>query len=220
VGRADFHSDVAKLLYLAKRTRVECLCAVSHLASRVNKPTEDDQKKLDRVLNYLAHTRERKVKLKWGGSVAMEAYIDASFGGHVDCKSRSGIMLMMSGVCVGAWSMKQKLNTKSSTEAEIVGLSDGLSHVIWARELLLSQGHELPPTKIHQDNQGVLSIMSGGRSPKHRTKHLDIRHFFVRDRVATGDVTLVYCPTREMVADMLTKAVNGELFQYLIGMLQ
>jgi hypothetical protein len=158
--------------------------------------------------------------MKWGGGVTMEGYIDASFGGHADCKSRSGIMLMMSGSCVGAWSMKQKLNTKSSTEAEIVGLSDGLSHVIWARELLSAQGYVLPPTKIHQDNQGVLSIMGGGRSPRHRTKHLDIRHFFVRDRVASGDVVLSYCPTREMVADMLTKAVNGELFQYLISMLQ
>jgi hypothetical protein len=216
---AEFHSDVAKLLYVTKRTRVESLCAVSHLSSRVNCCTVDDQKKLDRVMNYLMHTKERKVRMKWGGSVTMEAYIDASFGGHADCRSRSGIMLMMSGCCVGAWSAKQKLNTKSSTEAEIVGLSDGLSHVIWARELLCAQGYALPPTKIHQDNQGVLSIMSGGRSPKHRTKHLDIRHFFVRDRVATGDVLLSYCPTREMMADMLTKAVNGELFQYLVSML-
>jgi hypothetical protein len=218
--KVEFHSEVAKLLYVTKRTRVESLCAVSHLSSRVNSPALDDQKKLDRVMNYLDHTKERKVTMKWGGSVTMEAYIDASFGGHVDCRSRSGIMLMMSGSCVGAWSAKQKLNTKSSTEAEIVGLSDGLSHVIWARELLSAQGYVLPPTEVHQDNQGVLSIMSGGRSPKHRTKHLDIRHFFVRDRVATGDVVLRYCPTREMVADMLTKAVNGELFQYLVSMLQ
>ena len=218
--KVEFHSDVAKLLYVTKRTRVESLCTVSHLASRVNVATVDDQKKLDRVMNYLSHTKERKMTMKWGGGVTMEGYIDASFGGHADCKSRSGIMLMMSGSCVGAWSMKQKLNTKSSTEAEIVGLSDGLSHVIWARELLSAQGYVLPPTKIHQDNQGVLSIMGGGRSPRHRTKHLDIRHFFVRDRVASGDVVLSYCPTREMVADMLTKAVNGELFQYLISMLQ
>ena len=218
-SKVEFHSTVAKLLYLAKRTRVECLCAVSHLSSRVAHPTVDDEKKLIRILSYLAHTRDRKLSFKYGGQVTMEAYIDASFGGHADCRSRTGVMLLMSGGCVGAWSAKQKLNTKSSTEAEIVGLSDGLSHVIWARELLLAQGYVLPPTKIHQDNQGVISIMGGGRSPKHRTKHLDIRHFFVRDRVSTGDVVLCYCPTREMIADMLTKAVNGELFQYLISML-
>jgi hypothetical protein len=216
--RARFHSSVAQLLYLCKRTRVESLCAVSHLSSRVAKCTEDDEVKLDRVLNYLAHTRDRKMVMKKGGIVDMEAYIDASFGSHVDGRSRTGIALMMCGVCVGAWSAKQKLNTKSSTEAEIVGLSDGLSHVIWMRELLLAQGYDLPPTKVHQDNQGVLSIMREGRSPKHRTKHLNIRHFFARDRVNSGDITLNYCPTREMVADVLTKAVNGELFQYLISL--
>ena len=77
----------------------------------------------------------------------------------------------------------------------------------------------MPPTKVHQDNQGVLSIMREGRSPKHRTKHLNVRHFFARDRVESGDIVLCYCPTREMIADVLTKAVNGELFQYLTKLL-
>jgi hypothetical protein len=215
-GRAQFHSSVAQLLYLCKRTRTESLCAVSHLSSRVSKSTEDDEAKLLRVLNYLSNTKHRKMVMKKGATVEMEAFIDASFGSHADGKSRSGIALMMCGVVVGAWSAKQKLNTKSSTEAEIVGLSDGLSHVIWMREMLIAQGYTLPPTKVHQDNQGVLSIMREGRSPKHRTKHLNIRHFFARDRVSSGDIALCYCPTREMVADVLTKAVNGELFQYLV----
>lgn len=132
-GKASFHSSVAQLLYLCKRTRTESLCAVNHLASRVDKCTEDDEIKLERVLNYLNSTKDRKVILKKGGVVSMEAFIDASFGAHTDGRSRTGIAIVMNGICVGAWSSKQKLNTKSSTEAEIVGLSDGLSHVIWMR---------------------------------------------------------------------------------------
>jgi hypothetical protein len=61
----------------------------------------------------------------------MLTYIDASFGVHADGTSRTGVVLMLAGAIVGAWSGKQKLVTKSSTEAEIVGLSDGLSHVLW-----------------------------------------------------------------------------------------
>lgn len=217
--RAKFHSCVAQLLYLCKRTRIESLCTVNHLASRVGKSTSDDNAKLDRVLNYLAHTKDRKLVMRKGGQVAMEGYIDASYGVHDDGKSRTGVALMIGGTCVGAWSSKQKLNTKSSTEAEIVGLSDGLSHVLWMRELLKAQGYNLPPTKVHQDNQGVLSIMARGRNPKHRTKHLNIRHFFARDRVYIGDIILTYCPTRDMIADILTKAVNGELFGHLVGKL-
>ena len=217
--KAKFHSSVAQLLYLCKRTRVESLCAVNHLASRVAKASRDDAIKLERVLCYLQSTKHQKLRLKKGGAVNLEAYIDASFGIHEDGRSRTGVALMMSGVCVGAWSSKQKLNTKSSTEAEIVGLSDGLPHVLWMRELVLAQGHSLPATRVHQDNQGVLSIMKQGRRPKHRTKHLNIRHFFARDRVECGDIELVYCPTRDMVADVLTKAVNGGLLQHLIGLL-
>ena len=132
--RAGFHSSVAQLLYLCKRTRVESLCAVNHLSSRVAKSTKDDDTKLERVLNYLHHTKDKKLVMKKGGVVGMEAFIDASFGAHADGRSRTGVAIVMCGVCVGAWLSKQKLNTKSSTEAEIVGLSDGLSHVIWMRE--------------------------------------------------------------------------------------
>ena len=213
--RAKYHSSVAQLLYPCKRTRVESLCAVSHLASRVAESTQNDALKLGRVLNYLQSTKAKKVIFKRGGEVSLEAYIDASFGVHADGRSRTGVALMMSGVCVGAWSSKQKLTTKSSTEAEIVALSDGLPHVLWMRELVLAQGHVLAPTRVHQDNQGVLAIMKQGRRPKHRTKHLNIRHFFARDREQSGDIELCYCPTRDMVADVLTKPVSGELLRHM-----
>ena len=218
--RSKFHSSVAQLLYPCKRTRVESLCAVSHLSSRVAESTQDDAVKLARVLNYLQSTKHKKVVFRRGVKVSLEAYIDASFGIHADGRSRTGVALMMSGACVGAWSSKQKLNTKSSTEAEIVGLSDGLPHVLWMRELVLAQGHELPPTKVHQDNQGVLTIMKQGRRPKHRTKHLNIRHFFARDREQSGDIELCYCPTGDMVADVLTKPVTGELLRHMNKLLR
>jgi hypothetical protein len=119
--------------------------------------------------------------------VLIHAYIDASYGVHADGASRTGVVLMMAGAVVGAWSGEQKLVTKSSTEADIVGLSDGLSHVLWARELLQAQGYVMQPTEIFQDNEGVLKIMGYGRHPKHRTKHLNVRHFFARDRIRNGE---------------------------------
>jgi hypothetical protein len=145
-GKKRFHSDVAKLLYLAKRTKPDILTAVSHLSSRVDHPTEKDQQKLDRVFSYIACTREDKLTFTAGAPVLIHAYIDASFGVHADGTSRTGVVLMMAGAIVGAWSGKQKLVTKSSTEAEIVGLSDSLSHVLWARELLQAQGYVMQPS--------------------------------------------------------------------------
>jgi hypothetical protein len=210
-----FHSDVAKLLYLAKRTRGEILTAVSHLSSRVLAPTEDDQRKLDRILNYLWSTKEKKMLLKKGGDVNIEVFIDASYGIHADGSSRTGMSIMMGGASIANWSSKQKLVTKSSTEAEIVGLSDGLTNALWMREMLLAQGYTLPPTVIHQDNEGVIKIIQKGRSPKHRTRHLNVRHFFARDREKSGDIKLMYKPTSEMVADLFTKPLNGWQFAEL-----
>jgi hypothetical protein len=120
-----FHTDIARLLYLAKRAGMDILTAVSHLCSRVCEPTEEDQKKINRIFMYLFTTRDIVMKLKIGCDVELKTYIDASFGIHADGSSRTGVVLYMSGVGIAAWTSKQKLVTKSSTKSEIVGLSDG-----------------------------------------------------------------------------------------------
>jgi hypothetical protein len=210
-----FHSDVAKLLYLAKRTRGQILTAVSHLSERVMAPTEDDQEKLKRIFTYLASTKDEVLMFKSGGTVDMEVYIDASYGVHAYGSSRTGMVVMMAGLTIGNWSSKQKLVTKSSTEAEIVGLSDGLTNALWMREMLIDQGYALPATVVYQDNEGVIKIIKKGRSPKHRTRHLNVRHFFARDRENFGDIKLVYKKTSEMIADIHTKPLSGWQFKEL-----
>lgn len=213
--RKTFHSDVAKLLYLAKRTRGQILTAVSHLSGRVKAATDNDQKKLDRVFSYLANTVDEVLHLKNGGVVEPEVYIDASYGVHTDGSSRTGMVIMMAGVAIGCWSSKQRLVTKSSTEAEIVALSDGLTNAIWMREMVLAQGYTLGPTPIYEDNQGVIKIVKSGRGPQHRTRHLNVRHFFAKDRQDRGEIELIYKPTGEMIADIMTKPVTGILFNRL-----
>jgi len=214
-----FHSDVAKLLYVAKRTRLEILTAVSFLCSRVSQPGTDDHAKLQRLFDYLANTKLAVLHLRAGGEVNLVAHIDASFATHADGTSRTGVVLVMANVGIAGWSGKQKLVTKSSTEAEIVGLSDGLTHVLWAREFLTSQGHDVSPVLTYQDNEGVLSLMKTGRANKHRTKHLNVRYFFAKDRVEKGEIILEHLPTEHMIADLLTKPVVGETFKRLVKLL-
>ena len=93
------HSDVAKLLFLAKRTRLEVLLlAVSFLASRVTNPTVEDDSKLRRVFDYLAITKNVKLHFIRGGLVELKAYIDASYGNDTGGKSRTGVLLYMAGI--------------------------------------------------------------------------------------------------------------------------
>lgn len=82
-GSAKFHSDVAKLLYLAKRTRGEILAAVSHLSGRVMAPTIDDEFKLKRVFTYLMSTKDEVMTFASGGAMVMEAYVDARAMGSI-----------------------------------------------------------------------------------------------------------------------------------------
>jgi hypothetical protein len=84
-----FHSDVAKLLFLAKRVKMTCLTAVSALASRVSGPTYEDSKKLDRVFSYVATSREQIMKFKVGGNINPVAYVDASYATQPKGKSRT-----------------------------------------------------------------------------------------------------------------------------------
>jgi hypothetical protein len=89
--RKDFHSTVAKMLYLAKRTRPECLTAVAYLATRVTKCTEDDWEKLTRLLRYVNDGKERGIVLRHGKrGIAVRVLIDASYGVHADGKSHTG----------------------------------------------------------------------------------------------------------------------------------
>ena len=108
---------------------------------------------------------------------------------------------------------KQKLNTKSSTEAEVVGASDYLPNSIWARRFLEAQGYRIPGTKFAQDNQSAIRLEKNGRaSAGKQSRHVDIRYFFIKDRVKQENIKIHYCPTEEMLADFYTKPLQGGLF--------
>ena len=143
------------------------------------------------------------------------AYIDASFAIHPDMKSHTGCVITLGKGAIYAKSGTQRLMSKSSTEAELVALSDASNQVLWTRNFLERQGHPQPPALIYQDNQSTIQLMRNGRSNSERTRHVDIRYFFLHDRITTGDIDIVYLPTTDMIADILTKPLQGELFKKL-----
>jgi hypothetical protein len=106
--------------------------------------------------------------------------------------------------------------TKSSTEAELVGVSDVLPQVIWTRNFLIAQGYEVRDSEVYQDNKSAILLEENGRgSSSKRTRHIDIRHFFVTDRIAGKEMSVAYCPTGDMVSDFFTKPLQGALFRKL-----
>ena len=130
-----------------------------------------------------------------------------------DMKSQTGgAMSLGLGVLHGK-SSKQKLNVKSSTEAELVGVSDYLPYNIWLMMFMSAQGYEIVDNTLYQDNQSTILMLKNGRnSCTGNSRHIHIRYFFVKDRVDKGEVKVEYCPTLQMVADFFTKPPQGALF--------
>lgn len=213
----DFHSWVAKLLFLVKRCRPDIGVAIAYLTTRVQSPTEDDLSKLDRLMKYLNGTRDLGIRIQPHDDEPINpvAYVDASYGVHVDGKSQTGCIISLGKGPVYVKSGKQKIVSKSSTEAELVGLSDSMSQVIWTRDFLIAQGHPLGPATIYQDNLSTMALARNGQSNSERTRHINIRYFFITDRINAGEVRLEHLATVNMIADILTKPLQGGLFRSL-----
>jgi hypothetical protein len=213
--RKNFHSQVAKALYAAKRARPDLATAVSFLSTRVTKATYQDMAKLERLLKYVNGTRGQTLTLRMSGKKMLVDYIDASYGVHADFKSHGASCITLGWGFFYVKSSKLKLMTKSSTEAELVAVSDHYSQAVWCAKFLEFQGHDFGPAIIAQDNQSTMTLLQKGRSTSDRTRHIDIRYFFVKEKVDSGAVKIVYCNTKQMVADILTKPLQGEQFRTL-----
>ncbi len=210
----EFRSRVAKLMFVAKRCRPDVLFPVAYLASRVSRPTAQDKNSLERVLSYLNCTKDLVMILK--PDMKLEAYVDASYAIHADGVSHSGVVVTMGGGPLYAESTRQSLVVKSSTEAELVGISDGLNMAIWTREFLLHQGYsQIGAVRVHQDNTSSIVLAEKGYSTSKKTRHIAARFFFVHDRIRKGEVSLVHTRTENMIADILTKPVGGAQYERL-----
>ena len=203
------------------RCRPDILLPVIFLTSRVTKATREDDKKLSRVLKYLNGTADLGITLgaDKDGNLRIHTYADASFGVHPDTKSQSGILISLGKGGILCKAVKQKIVTKSSTEAELVTLSDATSLAAYQLLLLESVGYKLAPATMYQDNMSTMRLAENGRSNSDITKHIKLRYFFIKQYLDSGEFELVHCPTDMMIADILTKPLQGETFKRLRDLL-
>ena len=188
-GEAEtFHSVAAKLLYVAIRARMDILLAVIFLCTRVSKCTEQDQRKLKRLFQYLHGTLDLTYTVGADNMGKTRSWVDASYAVHPDFKSHTGGVISLGRGGLVCKSSKQKLNTKSSTEAELVGASNYLPNIIWMSNFLKEQGYTIEENILEQDNESAIKLEKNGQtSAGPRSRHIDIRYFWIKDRTeATG----------------------------------
>ena len=126
-----FHSVVAKLLWIAKRGRPDLELSISFLCTRVATPNIDDWQKLERVLTYLSCTKDERRIIGINNISVMNTYIDASYAVHPNMRGHTGGAISFGHGIVHSKASKQKINVKSSTECELVGLSEYVPYSLW-----------------------------------------------------------------------------------------
>ena len=214
--RADqFHHTVLKLLFVAKCVRLDIDLAVSFLCTRVVNPMVGDEEKLKRTLEYLEGTPKLTRIMGSDGRMFMQHWVDASYGIHRDMRGHNGGTTSLGRGVVMHNCSKQRLNTKSSTESELVGVSDYLPYTIWASYFLKEQGYKVQQNIFYQDNMSTIKMLENGRPTSSKSRHIHIRYFFAKDVFEREGLELQYCKTNEMIADYYTKPLQGKQFYRL-----
>lgn len=187
---------------------------VSFLTTRVQNPDVDDFKKLGRCIRYLRDTKDMTLTLECNSGGAIKWWVDASFGVHPDCRSHTGATMSLGAGSIYSSSTKQKINGRSSTEAKLIGINDALTMILWTRHFLEGQGFTIHDNVVMQDNQStVLLANNGRRSSSKKTRHIEIRYYFITGNLRRNKARIEYCPTDEMLADFFTKPLQGAQFR-------
>jgi hypothetical protein len=210
----EFHNLVAKTLYATKRARPDTYTAIAFLTTRVREPDKDDWTKLVHLMRYTRGTRTMPLILSANGSGISKWSVDVSFAVHPNMRGHSGGGLSLGHGFTIVSSTKQKLNTRSSTETEILVADDFMPAICSTQYFMKAQGYGVKDNVLFQDNKSsIISEKNGKASISKRTKHINIRYFFITDCVKKEEVSVVWCPTGYMIGDFATKPLQGAPFR-------
>jgi hypothetical protein len=187
-----YMNAVGALNYVAIATRPDIAYAVGRLARYSSNPRPAHWTAVKHLLRYLKGTIDLKLTYAPGATnQALEVWADADHGGDLDNgRSTSGYIIKLGGGAISWASKLQPVVALSTTEAEYVAAVLAGTEAIWMRQLF-GELNEDPggPTTLNMDNQSALSV---ARNPEHhgRMKHLDLRYFWLRDRVASNELNV------------------------------
>jgi hypothetical protein len=213
-----YRQMVGSLMYACCSTRPDITHATNMVARRMSNPTEEDMVRVKRIFRYLTASRHFALLYQppnqhQGGVVKLHGYCDADWGGDLtDRKSTTGYCTFVNNNLISWQSKKQTTVALSSCEAEYMAINDIAKEVMWMRMLMKELKIEVEtPTIIYVDNQSAIKI-SENDSAHDRTKHIDIRHYYIRDLVDSGEVKLVWVPTADQLADIFTKSLSTSIY--------
>ena len=146
--------------------------------------------------------------------IVLKIYVDASYAVHENMRSHLGLIAKFGQGSALSASRKQRINTRSSTEGEVIAVDDFIGMVLWTNNFLAEQGYVIERNILFQDNRSAMLLEENGRSSAgKRSKHLNVRYFFIKDVVDAGMMEILHSPTEEMVGDFMTKPLQRSKFR-------
>ena len=177
-------------------------------------PTEEHWTAVKRIFHYLQGTANYGLEYsKQNGDGNLVGFSDADWAGDPnDRKSTSGYIFVMNGGAISWKSRKQTCVALSTAEAEYVALASAAQETALIRQLLNDLHHQQDdPTILYEDNQAAVAISKNSQLHT-KMKHIAIRYHYVREKVLDKTIDVQYCPTNDMVADILTKGLTLDKF--------
>ncbi len=203
----SYRSSTGSLMYLSVCTRPDIAQSVGVLGRFMQEPTDRHMTAAKHVLRYLAGTKEMGI-LFGAGERGISVYSDADWGGELDTRrSTTGYVVVMDGAAVAWSSHLQRTVAVSTQEAEYQALAAAARMALSVRKILADFGIGVQTVKILSDNQAALCLAENPMVQA-RSKHIDIQHHFVRDRISRNEISVSYISTSLMIADVLTKALD------------
>ena len=201
-----YREAVGSLNYAATGTCADIKFAVSTVARFCENPGWEHWEAVKQIFYYLKGTQ--KFELVYGSEHrGIEGYVNADGTSQDHRCVISSYIFLIDGGAVSWSSKKQELVTLSTTEAEYVAATQAAKEAIWLRRLIGELFTPLDePTTIFSDSKSAIALASDGHYHA-RTKHIDIRYHFICYIIEASSIKLIYCPTDEMTADTLTKAL-------------
>lgn len=208
--KIPYQEAVGSLLYLAQGTRPDIAFAINDVSRFNANYNMAHWKAVKRIFRYLRGTINYKLRYSFQAENKMIAYSDADWASDIDKRrSCTGYVFKLSGAAISWKSTRQNTVALSSTESEYMALAATVQEAVW----LIQMGNELGykmhgPLNINCDNQSAIKL-AGSDGYRPRSKHIDIRFHYIRQKIESGLIKVEFLETGKMVADSLTKAVPG-----------
>jgi hypothetical protein len=200
-----FHHAVAQLIFTSARSRKDMQTAVSFLTTRVKQPDKDDWGKLKRLIKYIHGTVYMPLILKADSLIVIKWWVDASYVTHGDCRGHTGATMSLGRGSIIGMSKKQNLNSKSSTECELVGVDDAPPQMLWTIYFVEGQGYGVKASILNQDNLSAILLEKNARASSSKIiKHINVQYFFIKYQITSSEITVKHCLATEMLGDHFT----------------